>query len=46
LDDVQKRLGLTTLHVTHDPREVERIADRTLTLDTGRATSIPLEVST
>jgi ABC-type sulfate/molybdate transport systems ATPase subunit len=37
LDDVQHRLGLTTLHVTHDPREVERIADRTLRLADGRA---------
>jgi ABC-type sulfate/molybdate transport systems ATPase subunit len=41
LDDVQTRLGLTTLHVTHDPREVERIADRTLSLDAGRASGPP-----
>ena len=32
LDDIQQRLQLTTLHVTHDPSEVERIADRTLHL--------------
>jgi putative spermidine/putrescine transport system ATP-binding protein len=40
LDDLQHRLKLTTLHVTHDPREVERIADRTLRLASGRA--VPL----
>jgi ABC-type sulfate/molybdate transport systems ATPase subunit len=37
LHEVQQRLRLTTLHVTHDPREVERIADRTLRLEAGRA---------
>lgn len=37
LADVQRRLGLTVLHVTHDPREVERIATRTLRLEKGRA---------
>lgn len=36
LDDVQRRLGLTTLHVTHDPREVDRLATRELRLDAGR----------
>jgi ABC-type sulfate/molybdate transport systems ATPase subunit len=35
LIDVQKRLSLTTLHVTHDPREVERMATRTVRLDGG-----------
>jgi len=37
LDEVQRRLALTTLHVTHDPREVERLADRVLRLEGGRA---------
>ena len=37
LDAVQRRSKLTPLHVTHDPREVERIADRTLRLASGLA---------
>jgi len=32
LHALQRRLGLTVLHVTHDPHEAERVADRTLTL--------------
>lgn len=35
LVDVERRLSLTTLHVTHDPREVERMATRTVRLDGG-----------
>ncbi len=45
LDEVQKRLNLTTLHVTHDPREVERIANRTIRLDMGLATPALAEVA-
>jgi len=36
LAEVQTRLGLTTLHVTHDPREVESLATRVLRLEAGR----------
>jgi len=36
LDELQARTGLTTLHVTHDAREVERIATRVLRLVHGR----------
>lgn len=39
LADVQERLGLSTLHVTHDPREVERLATRTLRMRAG----VPVE---
>jgi len=35
LASVHERLGLTTLHVTHDPREAASIADRTLTMEDG-----------
>lgn len=47
LIDVQERLSLTTIHVTHDPREVERMATRTVRLDAGldiaaRARSAPV----
>jgi len=45
LAEVQRRLGLTTLHVTHDPREVERIATRTLRLEKGLAIPAKLEGS-
>jgi ABC-type sulfate/molybdate transport systems ATPase subunit len=45
LGDVQKKLRLTTLHVTHDPREVERLADRVLRLEGGRAIPARTEVS-
>jgi ABC-type Fe3+/spermidine/putrescine transport system ATPase subunit len=37
LAELQQRLQLTTVHVTHDPREVERLATRTLTMRAGRA---------
>jgi thiamine transport system ATP-binding protein len=37
LDELQRAAGFTTLHVTHDAREVERLADRTLRLEQGRA---------
>ena len=36
LGELQARTGLTTLHVTHDAREVERIATRKLRLEHGR----------
>ena len=45
LDEVERRLGLTTLHVTHDPREVERIADRVLHLVGGIALRNESELS-
>jgi ABC-type sulfate/molybdate transport systems ATPase subunit len=35
LAELQQRLHLTTVHVTHDPREVERLATRTLTMKAG-----------
>ena len=37
LAELQERLNLTTVHVTHDPREVQRLATRTLTLKAGVA---------
>jgi ABC-type Fe3+/spermidine/putrescine transport system ATPase subunit len=36
LASLHERLGLTTLHVTHDPREAARVADRTLVMEDGR----------
>ncbi len=39
LHRVQRALGLTVLHVTHDPAEAARVADRTLALDGGRLTT-------
>ncbi len=36
LDEVQKELELTVLHVTHDPAEARRVAGRTLRLEAGR----------
>jgi iron(III) transport system ATP-binding protein len=36
LAEVHARLRLTTLHVTHDPREAARVADRVLRLEGGR----------
>jgi ABC-type Fe3+/spermidine/putrescine transport system ATPase subunit len=36
LGELDQRLGLTVLHVTHDPREAERLADRTLRMEDGR----------
>ncbi|MBK7644535.1 MAG: ATP-binding cassette domain-containing protein [Planctomycetes bacterium] len=35
LAELQQRLGLTTLQVTHDPREVQRLATRTLWMRAG-----------
>ena len=35
LAELQERLNLTTVHVTHDPREVQRLATRTLTMKSG-----------
>jgi ABC-type Fe3+/spermidine/putrescine transport system ATPase subunit len=35
LCELQERLRLTTLHVTHDPREVQRLASRTLQMRAG-----------
>jgi len=37
LAELQQRLGLSTLHVTHDPREVQRLATRTLRMRGGLA---------
>jgi len=37
LAELQERLELTTVHVTHDPREVERLATRTLRMKAGLA---------
>jgi ABC-type sulfate/molybdate transport systems ATPase subunit len=41
LDDVHRRLRLTTLHVTHDPGEVAGIATRVLRMDEGRLAPPP-----
>ncbi len=41
LAELQERLNLTTVHVTHDPREVERLATRTLHMRAG----LPVEKS-
>ena len=41
LSELQERLGLTTLHVTHDPREVERLASRTLHMRAGLPAEAP-----
>ena len=35
LDEVQRELSLTVLHVTHDPDEARRVAGRTLRLADG-----------
>lgn len=43
LHELQRRLGLTVLHVTHDPAEAGRVADRTLTLQSGTPGAEPLE---
>lgn len=44
LAEVQRRHGLTTLHVTHDPREVERLATRALRLADGLSVSTEMHV--
>ncbi len=36
LDTLQREYGWTTLHVTHNPREAERFADRTVRMSEGR----------
>jgi len=36
LGALRRDVGLTVVHVTHDPDEARRIADRTVTLDGGR----------
>ena len=36
LRDLEQSLGLTTLHVTHDPAEAAALADRVLHMDGGR----------
>jgi ABC-type Fe3+/spermidine/putrescine transport system ATPase subunit len=41
LAELQQRLPLTTVHVTHDPREVESLATRTLTMRAGLAVEQP-----
>jgi ABC-type sulfate/molybdate transport systems ATPase subunit len=43
LADIQRRKSLTTLHVTHDPREVQRIATRTMRLASGLIVASPAE---
>jgi ABC-type sulfate/molybdate transport systems ATPase subunit len=45
LAEIQKRTDLTTLHVTHDEREVARLADRTLRLEANREASAPEALS-
>ena len=37
IGELERRLNLATLHVTHDPHEVQRLATRTLRLRAGRA---------
>jgi ABC-type Fe3+/spermidine/putrescine transport system ATPase subunit len=37
LAELQERLGLTTVHVTHDPSEVQRLATRTIRMKSGLA---------
>jgi ABC-type sugar transport system ATPase subunit len=46
LHDVQRRLGVTTLHVTHDQAEAMTLGDRVVVLDAGRTQQVatPLEV--
>lgn len=39
LGELQARLGLTVLHVTHDPAEAGTIATRTIRLDQGKVVS-------
>ncbi len=41
IGELEKRLNLATLHVTHDPHEVQRLATRTLRLRAGRAVEEP-----
>jgi ABC-type sulfate/molybdate transport systems ATPase subunit len=36
IDDIQKKRGLTLLHVTHDPEETEAYQTRTLAMRDGR----------
>ena len=36
LDDVRQRTGVTTLHITHNPSEAERLADCIFRLQDGR----------
>ena len=36
LETLQREYGWTTLHVTHNPREAERFADRTIRMAEGR----------
>ncbi|MEZ6016601.1 MAG: ATP-binding cassette domain-containing protein [Planctomycetota bacterium] len=43
LQTLQRRLGLTVLHVTHDPDEARRVADRVLTLEAGGVTELAQE---
>ncbi len=41
LAELHRSLGPTILHVTHDPREVEGHADRTIVMDTGMLHTAP-----
>ncbi len=42
LREVQKRTGLTTLHITHTRAEARQLADRLIVLDAGRLEERPL----
>jgi len=42
--DVHRRLGTTILQVTHDPREVESYADRTVAMERGTIVRPAVEV--
>ncbi|MDB4489350.1 ATP-binding cassette domain-containing protein [bacterium] len=39
---LEAQLGLTTLHVTHDPGEAERVATRTVSIDANGALFAPM----
>lgn len=43
LQALQERLGLTILHVTHDPGEAEAIATRTLRMESGQFAALTPE---
>lgn len=45
LGDVQRRHSLTVVHVTHDPREVRRLATRTLRMRNGLPAPEAVEVA-
>ena len=45
LGELQRELGLTVVHVTHDPAEAAALASRALRLDAGRLQAIDLPAS-